>query len=240
MELEIKIRTSDKHLIYGTLLKSQKKTNKLVIFCHGFTGNRNEHVFFNGARFFAEKGYNTFRFDFYSDSKGARHFGETKLSIHGADITTVLTYFQNKYESVYLVGHSFGGTSLLFADTSKASALVLWDPSFVDKEEEKKAFHFDKEINGYSIDWGMKVVVGKAFVEELFNFPNSVDLIQNIHKPIKFIGAGKAGFRHSQKYYKYANSPKSYAKIEGADHCFNMATYEQKLFEETLSWISKN
>lgn len=239
IESELKIKTSDKHLIYGTLSKSPKKTSKLVIFCHGFTGNRNEHIHFNGARYFTEKGYDTFRFDFYNDSKGARQFEDTKLSQHGKDITVVLKYFENKYKDIYLVGHSFGGTSILFSDTSKVKALVFWDASFVDKEEEKKAFPYVKEINGYCIDWGMRIIVGKLFVEELFNFPSSIDLIKNIRRPIKFIGAGKAGYKHSQRYFEHANTPKSFAKIEGADHGFNMSKYEQKLFKETFDWINK-
>ena len=49
MEEEIKIPLKNKKYIYGILRGSLK--NSLIIFVHGFTGHKNEHQFFNGARF---------------------------------------------------------------------------------------------------------------------------------------------------------------------------------------------
>ena len=49
MEKEIKIKTPDKHIIYGTLNTSKKNSNILLIFVHGLTGHRDEHIFYNGC-----------------------------------------------------------------------------------------------------------------------------------------------------------------------------------------------
>lgn len=239
MEKEIKIKTKDNFFIYGSLNKANKTSSKLVIFVHGFTGNRNEHIFFNGAKYFTEKGFDTFRFDFYNDSKKARHFENTKISQHGSDITTVINYFKNKYKKIYLAGHSFGGTSLLFADTKNVNAFVFWDASYVVPEEEKKAFPYDKKIKGYFTEWGIKIIVGKDFVNELFNFPDCGKLISQIHIPVKFIGAGKSNIKDSRKYFVKANSPKALVNINNAGHNFNTLETEQKLFDETYSWFKK-
>ena len=157
MQKELKIKTSDGYFIYGDLVKNKKASSKLVIFCHGFTGNRNEHIHFNGAKFFSAKGYDTFRFDFYNGGKNARHFEETSLSQHGGDITTILNYFHKQYKKIYVIGHSFGGTSLLFSNTSFATALVFWDASYVVSQEERKFFMKYKSGKEYYIDWGMKI-----------------------------------------------------------------------------------
>lgn len=47
MEKELKIKTPDKKLIYGSFVSAGKKSDKLVIFVHGFTGHKNEHIFFS-------------------------------------------------------------------------------------------------------------------------------------------------------------------------------------------------
>ena len=57
MERTIKIKTKDNFLIYGNLNKASRKSEKLLIFAHGFTGNMNEHIFFNGAKYFTERGF---------------------------------------------------------------------------------------------------------------------------------------------------------------------------------------
>ena len=50
MEEEIKIPLEDKKYLYGILRGHLNKP--LVVFVHGFTGYKNEHQFFNAARFF--------------------------------------------------------------------------------------------------------------------------------------------------------------------------------------------
>lgn len=237
MQKELKMKTTDGHFIYGDLVKSKKASSKLVIFCHGFTGNRNEHIHFNGAKFFSERGYDTFRFDFYNGSKGARHFEDTSISQHGGDITAVLNHFRKKYKSIYLIGHSFGGTSLLFSNTSLAKALVFWDASYVVSEEEKRFFTKYKIGKEYYIDWGMRIRVGKKFIEELFHFPDCGELISKINVPVEFIGTGSG--KDSRKYFSHANQPKRSVNITFADHNFNSDKAEKKLFEETYAWIKE-
>lgn len=236
MEKEIRIATGDNHFIYGNLAGGKSRSRKLVIFCHGFTGNRNEHIFFNGAKFFSENGYDTFRFDFYNDQKKARHFEETSISQHGSDITAVVNHFKKKYDKIYLVGHSFGGTSLLFANHESIVAMVFWDASYVVSRDEKSFF---KTKNPPTIDFGIRVIVGKRFTRELFDFPDCGALIAAVHVPVKFIGAGRGNFTDSKKYYDHANQPKSLSKIAAADHCFNTLKSEAKLLEETLDWLRK-
>lgn len=239
MQKIIKIKTKDGFVIYGDLLSASKRSNKLVIFCHGFTGNRNEHIHFNGAQYFTKKGFDTFRFDFYNGEKGARHFEQTKISQHGQDITTVVNHFSKKYKKIYLVGHSFGGTSLLFANPSKVSAMVFWDASYINSIAFKKEFSYKKERGGYTTDWGMAVIVGKEFAEELCAFPDCYELIKNIKVPVKFVGASNCNVKEAKKYFANANEPKSIAVIKDADHNFNSPDTEQKLFEETYAWVKK-
>lgn len=237
LEKDLKIKTKDGHYVYGTISSPKKVSSKLVIFCHGFTGHKDEHIHFNGAKFMNENGYNSFRFSFYYPEKGARHFEETKISQHGDDITDVLTYFKDKYEKIYLVGHSYGGTSLLFVDSNMVDGLVFWDGIYIDSKREKKYFEKDRKKFGYVFDVGMNILIGKDYIKELYSFPDCGELVKKIKIPVKFIGAEKGAGKDAKKLYSKANQPKELTIIDEADHCFNTFKSEEKLFQETLNWI---
>lgn len=238
MERELKIKTPDKKIIFGTLVTSKKRQQKLIIFIHGFTGHQNEHLFFNGAKFFKDKGIDTFRFDLYTGRKGARHFHDTNIKIHSNDLNTVIKYFLPKYKKIYLVGHSFGGTTLLFTDVSNIKALVFWDPGYIGKK--KLEFRYDKKFKAYIEDYGIEIIVGDKFVAEMKDFPDCGELISKIKKPVKFITAGKRSSNKTKyNFYLKANEPKDFTNFREADHNFNSFEAEGRLFEETLKWINK-
>lgn len=240
MEKFVKIKTKDGHIIYGTLNAAEKKSDKLIIFVHGFTGHQNEHIFFNGARYFTDKGFDTIRFDFYAGEKGARNFRDTKISQHGKDITTVVKHFRKKYKKIYVVGHSYGGTSLLFVNQDLVEGFVFWDASYIEWSEESNGMKYDEHLDAYILNEGIEHIVGKGFVEELKNFPDCGELISKINKPVFFVTAGRKGNSKAGKiFYSKANQPKTLINIMTADHCFNNLKDEDKLHKETYEWIKK-
>lgn len=244
MEKELKIRTVNRKSIYGTLGITNKKSHKLVIFVHGFTGHQNEHIFFNGAKFFTEKGFDTFRLNLYGDLYGkgdkSRHFRDTYISLHGKDITTVAKFFRKKYKKIFVIGHSYGGTSLLFTDQSFIDGYVFWDASYINSKDSTANMKFNKNIDGYILDWGMEYIVGKRFVEELKNFLDCKDLIKEVQKPVLFITAGNRGnSKAGIKYFENANQPKKLINIKTADHNFNKWEDEEKLLKNTYIWLKQ-
>ncbi len=235
----IKIKTSDKKIIEGILGIAKDDNIKLVIFVHGFTGQPNEHIFFNGSKFITTKGFDTFRFSLYAgNSKNTRHFNETSITKHGEDINTIIKFFKKKYKKIFLVGHSYGGTSLMFTDQSKIDGYVFWDASFIIKKSPLGDMVFNENIDKYITDFGIEILVGKKFVEELNNFPDCGDLIKKIQKPVLFITAGKNGnLNPGMKYFKNANNPKKIINIKNADHNFNSWKDEEELLKQTYLWL---
>lgn len=184
MEKELKIKTADHKLIYGTFGASKVRADTLVIFVHGYTGHQNEHILFNGARFLTEKGFDTFRFNLYAgEGKNARHFRDTKISLHGEDITTVAKHFRKKYKKIYIIGHSYGGVSLLFADQSIIEGFIFWDASYINPKDATENLKYDKNLDAYILDWGMGIIVGKGFINELKKFQSCSNLIKKITSP---------------------------------------------------------
>ncbi|MBI2583463.1 MAG: hypothetical protein HYW25_02250 [Candidatus Aenigmarchaeota archaeon] len=239
MEKEIRIKTGDGHVIYGTLTKAKGKSKRLIIFVHGLAGHKNEHIFFNAARFFPKRGYSTFRFDLYSWQKGARKLRNCTITLHGKDVKRIVNFFKGKgYQQIFLVGHSLGGPITLLSDTSKLNAIVLWDPTY----NLKRLFSSEvyKKIDyGVVFDWGIDIVIGKKMYREAMKF-DSRKLIKNIKVPIKIGVAGKGILvEGARKYFHDANPPKDLTIIKGATHGFDEEGAEEILFKETLKWLDK-
>lgn len=238
MEEEIKVSLKNKKYIYGILRGSLK--NPLVIFVHGFTGSKNEHQFFNGARFFEKNGFATFRFDLYSWKENARKLEECTLSLHGQDLDIVVEYFRNKgVKKTFVVGHSFGGVTVLLSKKKGFNAAVLWDPS--DNPAAVTFSEYVKELDKYYVtyDTSYGFTIGKLMYEENKNL-KPFKLIAALNVPVKVIVAGLGILvKGGEKYFQAAKEPKALAVIPNATHCFDEEGTEEKLFQETLDWINK-
>ncbi len=238
MEEEIKIPLKNKKYIYGILRGSLR--NPLVIFVHGFTGDKNEHQFFNGARFFAKNGFATFRFDLYSWKSDARKLEECTLSLHGQDLDVVVEYFRNKgVKKIFVVGHSFGGITVLLSKKKDFDAVVLWDPS--DSPALVTSSKYVKELDKYYInsETSYGFTIGKLMYEENKNL-KPFELITTLNVPVKIIVAGSGILvKGGEKYLQAAKESKALTIIPSATHCFDEDGTEEKLFQETLGWINR-
>lgn len=238
MEEELKIKTRNGKIIHGILRGSL--ASPLIIFVHGFTGHKNEHQFFNGARFFEKNGFSSFRFDLYSWKEDARKLEECTLSLHGQDLDTVIKYFRNKgVKKIFVVGHSFGGITILLSKDKDFQAVVLWDPSHNPAVVTKSKYvkELDRYYKTYDTSYGF--TLGKQMYEENKKL-NPFELVASLNLPVKIINAG-AGIlvKGGRKYFQSAKEPKAIAVIPNATHCFDEEGTEEKLFNETLDWLIK-
>lgn len=239
MESRIKLQTQDNHTIYGTLNSTNAKSSKLIIFVHGLTGNQNEHQFFNAVPFFTEKGFDTFRFDLYSDEDNARQLSECSIKIHSQDLTVVIEHFKNSYKELFLVGHSLGAPTILYADIKAISKIVLWDPTkWMNSLEEKWCF-YDERIDKYILKWWIDVIVSQEMINNWQEVSDLKVIVNKITKPCKFIFAEENPLIHEtwQPYLNSIKVPYESVKIKWATHVFVEEWVEKKLFEETLKWI---
>lgn len=235
MRKEIKIKTPDNHIIYGTLDSNRNKI--LLIFVHGITGNQNEHQYFNATQFFTKRGFDTFRFDFYSDEDDARSLSESTITSHSNDLELIINELKEQYKKVILVGHSLGALVILKTNLSSISKIVLWDPTTGFENIEDEDGEYSSRLDKYILHWGMDIIVGKGMVEEWKSF-NVGKLIKNLSIPCKFIFADNCN--KNELWKPFLNKIKTEHKsviINGATHCFVEEGTEQKLFEETLKWI---
>ena len=235
MRETLALKTSDNRLIYGTLDSGNNKT--VLIFVHGFTGNQDEHHYFNAVPFFIKNNCDTFRFNFYSRDVKARHLTESSITTHTQDLKVVIDNFKDKYDELILIGHSLGALVILNTDVSDVSRLVLWDPTTPFKNIEEKGATFDPILNKYIFHWGIDFLVPMQMLDEWISLDLN-KLIEKVPIPCKLIFAGDSGKHELWKPYinRFRIKHESVI-IARATHGFIEEGTEQELFEETLTWI---
>ena len=238
MEDQIQIKTNDDHLIEG-VLNSKQKSNKLIIFVHGLTGHKNEHHFFNAVKYFTSKGFDTFRFDLYSYIDKGRKLRDCSIKTHSKDLEVVIKRFENTYEELYLVGHSIGGPTVLWADHKRVNSVVLWDPSYKILDDIKDELVFVENLNLYLVNWGVEYLLSKEMVEDFKLLDER--LLDYFSKPTKIICAEKGVLdKVWKKNIESINVKNDFVIVKNAGHCFDEEGTEQVLFEETLKWFDSN
>lgn len=239
MEQLIKIPTSNKKIIYGIFRGSLSQP--LVVFVHGLGGIMNQHIYYNGARFLERNGISSFRFNLYGWEKDSRNLIECTVDTHSFDLDKIIEYFRKKrVKKIFVVGHSFGGPTILLSKNKDFDGIILWEPSY-DEPKSFEEFEYVPALDLYKVRWGIDVLIGKKMFEAKGTLRDREERgIKEITVPIKIIVAGR-GFlvRGGKRYYALANEPKAHVVVENADHLFDIDGVEEELFKETLSWIKK-
>ncbi|MDP4000732.1 MAG: hypothetical protein Q8P83_00605 [bacterium] len=238
MEKRLTLKTEDNFTIYGTLNNSSVASSKLIIFVHGLTGSQNEHQYFNAVPFFTKQGFDTFRFDLYSRGDNARQLSNCSITIHAQDLTTVVNYFKDTYDQVFLVGHSLGVPVVLHTNLAPITKIILWDPTSGMKSLEEKKCVYNEKLEKYILNWGKEIILGQNMIDEWKKTSNLKALVDKITKPCKFVFAGNGNKYEAWKpYLKLIKVPYEFAVVSGATHIFLEEGTEKKLFDETLKWL---
>lgn len=235
MERHIEIKTNDNKTIYGKLRGPLSKP--LIIFVHGLTGHMDEHIHFNGARWFEKHGYSSFRFNLYDEPEDARRLRQCSINTHGRDIDRVIDHFQRKnVNKIFLVGHSLGGPSIYKSERRGVQAIAFWDPAIIPRAFVHKA-RFDRSMERYVFEWTFEFLLGRRMVNSIKDL-NMVEVAQEFETPIKVVVAGDGKMvDEGRQFVEQLDVPAEFAVIQGADHGFDNDKNEEQLFKETYAWF---
>jgi len=175
------ITARDGATIHGRRNATREKTDSCVVMVHGLTGNMQEYQHKAGAVFFAVQGFDVFRFDLYGEEDGARRLRDCTLPTHAADLQDVLAAKAAGYKKIFLIGHSYGGPTIMLAQPQQATAISLWDPSFDLPRLWSMMPAFQE--NGYCIEGrGLEVLMNPAMQTEihLYDRENCLALARTI------------------------------------------------------------
>ena len=197
MEEKIFYSSSNNIKLCG-LLSKENNSKKIVVLCHGFSGDKREKKSFDAlVEKLRENNLNSFRFDFRSHGESSGNEWEMTISGELDDLTASIELLKNKgYDEFVLLGASFGAgiVSLLdYTQFENIKALVLWYGAFDFKDPRNQTFSDDKwEIakkDGY-YTLLKKTGVTRKIGLNLFNEVNKFKPYENLNKlelPLLFV-----------------------------------------------------
>jgi alpha/beta superfamily hydrolase len=236
-EVPFTLRTPRAHLA-AVLHRAPGK--KLVILCHGFTGNKQEsgRLFVLTARALQKAGINALRFDFMGSGDSSGDFNQMSPNTQIQDALDVLKWSQRRYQKIALLGLSFGGATTICAAHQahpRPDALLTWSsvPSF--------NWWRSKPPSGEEPQPGNPLRTGKRFFTDRpkVDVPEAyvaLDIprlqIQGDHD--------LAEFRERFAAYWPKNDPLvRHLVVPGADHVFTTWQHRRTVIAESVRWLKK-
>lgn len=232
------------YLVYNKTTQLQRRG--VVVLLHGLTGNPHEAVHEIGRRALNEAGYDVLRPAFYWYGEKMRQLHQTTLATHVEDVQAVLDWIVQQFgakERVFLVGHSYGATTLLKGQFGgQVRAQVLWDvyPDMAGywREEAENDGH-----GGWFLDKRILMKAGEAMVKEGMGV--TIDAVcawaRQAKVPTLMVVAedGGAGKMECDRLFATLPEAKEKVVIEGAGHTFVEGDAAERLMLATLAFLNR-
>jgi alpha-beta hydrolase superfamily lysophospholipase len=236
------IATQDGHTIYGVKNSSSDKATSAVFIVHGLTGNMHEYALKRAADYLSAQ-HDVYRLNLYDGEAGGRLLVDCTVQTHADDLNTVLAQFGGAYEKIFLIGHSYGGPTIMLARPAKITAVSLWDPSF-DLRNIQSVFSAQYlEKDGYYVaNWGTSYLIGKAMYEEAGRLDAEAcsQLARDFGHPVQVIHAGDGFFiNRPLSYHSFGNKLNRREVVAGTVHCFHEGNTCDELLAKTGEWFSQ-
>ncbi len=221
-------------------LHHDNKATTIVIFFHGFTGNKNESYFMfsKHAKMFDQIKIDSIRLDYYGSGDSDGEFFEMDfwdLIVQGKKI---IKYVQALgYHNIYLEGMSMGGSLALALASSEIAKLILVSPAINMKEITTTIFENSVVLPSGNISY-KSLELSQKFKESI----EEVDIFKTVVKldiPTLII-QGTADLA-----VPYSNALKVKEKlknailvtVDGADHLYSEKTYRDILDTNILNFV---
>ena len=232
------IRTPRAHLA-AVLHRAPGK--RLVILCHGFTGNKTENgrLFVQTSRALQKAGINALRFDFMGSGDSSGDFNEMTPNTQIQDALDVLAWAQRRYKKIALLGLSFGGATAICASyqaRTRPDALLTWssvpgfrwwrlEPSSGEEAQPGNPLRTGKRF------WTdrPKVDVPEAYVAldiPRFQIQGDNDIPDFRERFAAFCPKNNPLVRH--------------LVVPGADHVFTTWEHRRRVIAESVRWLKKH
>lgn len=239
--------TNSRNLSLSAILNNGRPLTHLLLFVHGFAGNKDENgLFIQAEEYFSSKGFNTFRFDFEGVGESNGSFRDTTLKKQCGDLESSLKYLISNYgyNKISIIGFSLGATVSIILNNPLISAYCFWSPAIFPAKDMFPRYNTTKILRefkekGYFDKAGLKV--GKQIIND-FKHCNLEMYITNLDKPVLLVHGTKdprIGYNSTVLAHSlFKNS--ALELIEGANHSFKENPEHRRiLFEKTYEWLSK-
>jgi len=250
IEQPVGFLNSKKEKIFAILSLPKYTTNlPAVIICHGFAKNKSERKFVELARFLAEKGIASLRFDFAGQGDSEGDFSKISPRKQVGDLAAAFNFLVKQKRingnRLAVVGHSLGALiAVLFqSEYQKANTLILLSPA-LQQQELVKQWYSRKQITLWQEQRYLDTSKGRvdfSYLQEA----QSIDwqkALSRIAAPILIIHGQKdddVPLKYSREILKNLKPESRLEVIENADHHLESFMAKKKLLALSFKWLEK-
>lgn len=231
------------------------ESHPLLLICHGFTGSRIgvDRLFVQAARYFAEAGYLTIRFDYGGCGESTGDYGAGGIDRMMEQTRSMLDYALSlecvDLSRVTLIGHSLGGAVAVqtAARDKRVKRLILWAPVAHPLSDITRVIgtRVSKTISaegtadylGYQLtDRFIRSMAESHPLQETKQFRGDVIIL---HGAADDIIPSEAAFMYQKAFWLRSDGQSDKEILLQADHYFTGAENRQELFRLTRDWLDR-
>lgn len=245
MVKHIELVNKDGKTLRGYLDLPSNFNGELVVFYHGYTGNKSEHAnhFRNFSRILSKNGFASLRMDFSGNGESDGEFYEFTMDTLMSD-AKIMYEFAKKYEGVKkvdLLGFSMGGgvaTMMSSIYGNEINKLVLWSAAGTICEHIRISFE-----NGIKLDNGNVIIAGNfELSKEMFDSTYKYDPFKGIEKytnPVILIhGRNDLAVDYLTSMHYSVTYPNALVHIiDGAGHGYDKLAEGKELYQKSLEFL---
>ena len=248
MVKHIELLNKEGKTLRGYLTIPDNFNGELVIFYHGYTGNKSEHAyhFRNFSRILSNNGFASLRMDFSGNGESDGEFYEFTMDTM-MDEAKLIFEFGKNYEGVKrvdLLGFSMGGgvaTMLSAIYKNEINKLILWSAAGSICEHIRRSFDNGIKLeNGHSLI-GPSFELSQAMVDSTYHY-DTFKGIEKYTNPVLLIHGRNdlaVDYLTSMKYsVTYPNALVHI--VDGAGHGYDKLNEMNDLYNRSLDFLIKD
>jgi len=229
-------------------LPAGQKPHQYAIFAHCFTCTKNLTAVVNISRTLAQAGFGVLRFDFTGLGESEGDFADTNFSGNVEDLVEAARFLEENYEApTLLVGHSLGGSAVIFAAAQLDSVRAVTtigapsDPAHVQRLLKDSREEIIKNGKATVNLEGRDFTIKKQFLDDLES-QNLAEIIHRFEKSLLIMHSPQdqtVEIMNAEKLYKAARHPKSFITLDGADHLLSKKADSRYVGQVIAGWASR-
>jgi len=229
-------------------LPADQEPHNFALFAHCFTCTKNLSAVKNISRSLTAAGFGVLRFDFTGLGESDGDFEDTNFSGNVEDLVAASDYLKENFQApTLLVGHSLGGSAVIFAasqlDSVKAVATVgaPSNPKHVQHLLENSLDEIESTGKATVNLSGRSFTIKKHFLDDLKTY-SLPEVAKNLGKALLVMHSPQdttVSIKNAEEIYVAAHHPKSFVSLDGADHL--LLKKEDSLYAGTViaGWASR-
>lgn len=219
------------------------RPKKAIVIGHGLGGSPTGYMHLMARNYYNALGYDVYRMAFYWDASYHRKLHETTLAIQGQDLNAVIAHVRDTHDKLFVVGHSYGGLTLVFANP-QVNAMSFWDSSYQPWDRIwSKSTSPAADGKTHLLHWQYCLTIGQAMMDEgkaLTRDAASL-MTRQIVTPSQVVVAGEGTMKaDTQMLYDDLSCEKEIVTVDGAGHMFVEGQVIYELFDKTHQWFGKH